>query len=235
VVLAIHDGPWARDGAQLDPWAQSVAAAGLCCLQVNYRGSRGFGKAFRDAGDGQWSLAMQDDLIDALRSADLAELVDLNRVAAIGYGYGGYAALMLATQAEIPLAGVGAASAPTDLVRYVGALVSFGGPAGKREAARIGDPIADADRLTAASPVARAADIRAPVLLFHGRQDARVPVSQATALAGALQRAGRDCQLTIYEDEGHRFVRPQNIASLRTRAIDFLRRSLNVAADSAVL
>jgi dipeptidyl aminopeptidase/acylaminoacyl peptidase len=233
-VLAVHDGPSARDGAQLDPWAQSVAAAGLCCLQVNYRGSRGFGKAFRDSGDGQWSLAMQDDLIDALRAEELAELIDTRRVAAIGYGYGGYAALMLATQAEIPLAAVAAASAPTDLVRFVGALISFGGPAGRQEAARIGDPIADADRLTAASPIARAADFRAPVLLFHGRQDARVPVSQATALAGALKRAGRDCELTIYEDEGHRYVRRQNVASLRTRAIDFLLRNLSIAAGPAI-
>jgi len=233
-VLAIHDGPWARDVAQLDPWAQSLAAAGLCCLQVNYRGSRGFGRAFRDAGDGQWSLAMQDDLIDALRSEDVAGLIDTSRVAAIGYGYGGYAALMLATQAQVPLAGVAAASAPTDLVQYVAARLSLGGPAGLQEAARIGDPVADADRLTAASPVARAADITVPVLLFHGRQDARVPVSQATALAGALKRAGQHCELTVFEDEGHQYVRPQNVASLRGRTIDFLLRSLSTATGSAV-
>jgi dipeptidyl aminopeptidase/acylaminoacyl peptidase len=73
-----------------------------------------------------------------------------------------------------------------------------------------------------------------PVLLFHGRQDARVPVSQATALAGALKGAGRDCELTIYEDEGHRYVRPQNVASLRTRAINFLLRNLSPTADPAV-
>jgi dienelactone hydrolase len=234
VVVAIHDGPWARDVAQLDPWAQSLASAGLCCLQLNYRGSRGFGKAFRDSGDGQWSLAMQDDLIDALRSEDLAGLIDVSRVAAIGYGYGGYAALMLATQAEVPLAAVAAASAPTDLVQYVGALLSFGGQAGLREAARIGDPIADADRLTAASPIVRAADIKAPVLLFHGRQDAQVPVSQVTALADALERAGQDCDLTIFQDEGHRFSRPQNVASLRSRTIAFLLRNLSTAAGSAV-
>jgi dienelactone hydrolase len=234
VVVAIHDGPWARDVAQLDPWAQSLASAGLCCLQLNYRGSRGFGKAFRDSGDGQWSLAMQDDLIDALRSEDLAGLIDVSRVAAIGYGYGGYAALMLATQAEVPLAAVAAASAPTDLVQYVGALLSFGGQAGLREAARIGDPIADADRLTAASPIVRAADIKAPVLLFHGRQDAQVPVSQVTALADALERAGQDCDLTIFQDEGHRFSRPQNVASLRSRTIAFLLRNLSTAGGSAV-
>jgi dipeptidyl aminopeptidase/acylaminoacyl peptidase len=134
----------------------------------------------------------------------------------------------------VPLAAVAAASAPTDLVQYVGALLSFGGPAGLREAARIGDPIADADRLTAASPIARAADIKVPVLLFHGRQDAQVPVSQVTALADALKRAGQDCELTIFQDEGHRYSRPQNIASLRSRTIAFLLRNLSTAAGSAL-
>jgi dipeptidyl aminopeptidase/acylaminoacyl peptidase len=234
VVLTIHDGPWSRDTAQLDPWAQGLAAAGLGCIQVNYRGSRGFGKGFRDAGDGQWALAMQNDLIDALLSEELAELVDRSRVTAIGYGYGGYAALMLATQSEVPLAGVAAASAPTDLVQYVSRLESIGGRPGAAEAARIGDPVADQGRLMAASPVARADDFVAPVLLFHGRRDARVPVSHATMLAESLQRAGRDCELTIYEDEGHRFVRPQNIADLRTRTIGFLLRCHSSAPDSAV-
>jgi len=231
-VLAIHDGPWSRDLPQLDPWAQSLAVAGLACIQVNYRGSRGFGKGFRDAGDGQWALAMQDDLADALLSAELAELIDRRRVAAIGYGYGGYAALMLATQRQVSLAAVGAASAPTDLVRYVTGLAALGGAAGQAVAVRIGDPVADLDRLTTASPVARAADIKAPVLLFHGRQDARVPVSHATTMAESLRQAGRDCELTIFEDEGHRYVRPQNIANLRATTTDFLLRNLTAPADT---
>lgn len=233
-VLTIHDGPWSRDTGQLNPWAQSLAAAGLGCIQVNYRGSRGFGKDFRDAGDGQWALAMQNDLIDALLSDDLAELFDRSRVTAIGHGYGGYAALMLATQSEVPLVGVAAASAPTDLVQYVSRLESIGGRSGAAEAARIGVPVADQGRLIAASPVARADDFAAPVLLFHGRQDARVPVSHATMLAESLRRAGRDCELTIYEDERHRFVRPQNISDLRARTIGFLLRCLTSAPDSAI-
>jgi dipeptidyl aminopeptidase/acylaminoacyl peptidase len=233
-VLAIHDGPWERDRPQLDPWAQSVAAAGLACVQVNFRGSRGFGKQFRDAGDQQWSLAMQDDLIDALLSAELSGLLDLARIGAAGYGYGGYAALMLATQTAVPLAGVVAASAPTDLVRYVSGLMTLGGPAGLAEAARIGDPAADLGRLTAASPVNRAAKIRAPVMLFHGREDRRIPVSHAISMAEALRSAGQDCELIIYEDEGHRYRRAQNVAGLRANAIEFLARSLASSTDPAL-
>jgi dipeptidyl aminopeptidase/acylaminoacyl peptidase len=232
-VLAIHDGPWDLDRPQLDPWAQGVAAAGLACVQVNYRGSRGFGKQFRDAGDRQWSLAMQDDLVDALQSAELSALLDRTRIGAAGYGYGGYAALMLATQTVVPLAGVVAASAPTDLVSYVSGLMTLGGRAGQAEAGRIGDPVTDLSRLTATSPVHRAAEIRAPVMLFHGREDRQIPVSQAISMAGALRSAGQACELVIYEDEGHRYQRAQNVAGLRARAIDFLARTLSAAPDPA--
>jgi dipeptidyl aminopeptidase/acylaminoacyl peptidase len=231
--VAIHDGPWELDRPQLDPWAQGVAAAGLACVQVNFRGSRGFGKQFRDAGDRQWALAMQDDLVDALLSAELSGLVDRSRIGAVGYGYGGYAALMLATQAETPVAGAVAASAPTDLVSYVHGLISFGGYAGQAEAARIGDPVADFGRLSDASPVNRAAEIRAPVMLFHGREDRRVPVSHAIGMAEALRSAGQDCELVIYENEGHRYQRTQNVAGLRARAIEFLADRLSGPADPA--
>ncbi len=225
-VLVVHDGPWARDDVHMDPWAQYLASAGLCCLQVNYRGSRGFGRAFRDAGDGQWSGAMQDDLIDALQCAQVADLADPHRVAAMGHGYGGYAALMLATQAEVPLASVVSASAPTDLVRYTSSLMSFGGGQGFAYATRIGHPVRDRDRLAAASPVNRVADLDIPLLLFHGRQDACVPVSHVTSFADALRRADKQHSVIIYDDEGHEYARPQNVADFRLRTVEFLLSNL---------
>jgi dienelactone hydrolase len=229
-VLAVHGGPWSRDRAQFDPWAQFLAAAGLCCIQVNYRGSRGFGKQFRDAGDRQWALAMQDDLVDALISAEVADLIDPGRIAAIGHGYGGYAALMLAAQADIRLACVVAGSAPTDLPSYVASLLSLGGTISAEHAGRIGDPVADRAQLVATSPVNRAAEIGVPVLLFHGRQDGRVPVRHAEALAAALERAGRRYELTIYSDEGHRYARPQNVVDCRAQCLEFLLTNLNRGA-----
>jgi dipeptidyl aminopeptidase/acylaminoacyl peptidase len=234
-VLVVHGGPWARDRAQFEPWAQFLAAAGLCCIQVNYRGSRGFGKQFRDAGDRQWALAMQDDLVDALQSPELDEMIDRGRIAAIGHGYGGYAALMLATQAEVPLACVVSGSAPTDLPSYVTRQLSLASQAGAELAARIGDPVEDIDQLIATSPVYRAAEICVPVLMFHGRQDGRVPVQHAEALAAALDRAGQRHDLTIYADEGHWYARPQNVVDCRAQCLAFLLTNLNVGADTAVL
>jgi dienelactone hydrolase len=232
-VLAIHGGPWARDHAQFDPWAQFLAAAGLCCVQVNYRGSRGFGKRFRDAGDGQWALAMQDDLVDALRSADVTDVIDRDRIGAIGHGFGGYAALMLATQTDVPLSCVISGSAPTDLPSYVTSLLSLASPAGAEHAARIGDPTEDRAKLIATSPVYRAADIRVPVLLFHGRRDGRVPIAHTEALAAALDRMGRHYELTIYADEGHWWARPQNIIDCRAQCLEFLLRNLTSGPDAA--
>jgi dipeptidyl aminopeptidase/acylaminoacyl peptidase len=229
-VLAVHGGPWARDRPQFDPWAQFLAAAGLCCIQVNYRGSRGFGKRFRDAGDRQWALAMQDDLVDAVTSVEVADLIDPRRIAAIGHGYGGYAALMLATQADAKLACVVAGSAPTDLPDFIDTLRSMGGPAGAEHAARIGDPGRDRAQLIMTSPVNRAADIAVPVLLFHGRQDVLVPVRHAETLAAALERARKPYDLTIYADEGHRYARPQNVIDCRAKCLEFLLTHLNVGS-----
>jgi dipeptidyl aminopeptidase/acylaminoacyl peptidase len=232
-VLVIHDGPWSRDDVHMDPWAQYLASAGLCCVQVNYRGSRGFGKKFRNAGDGQWALAMQDDLVDALLSTPVAEVADVTRIAAMGRGYGGYAALMLTTQDEVGVACAVAASAPTDLVRYAGSLMSFGGAAGFAYAARLGHPTQDRDQLAQASPAGRVDDIHVPLLLFHGRQDACVPVSHATAFADSMRRAGKDHELVIYEDEGHWYSRPQNVADFRLRTVEFMLSKLANSLDSA--
>jgi dipeptidyl aminopeptidase/acylaminoacyl peptidase len=229
-VLVVHDGPWTRDEPHMDPWAQYLASAGFCCVQVNYRGSRGFGKDFRAAGDGQWSLAMQDDLIDGLRAPEVAEVADPIRIAAMGHGYGGYAALMLATQDEVRLACGISASAPTELDRYVSGLMSFGGGAGYSYASRIGDPEAGRDKLVRASPVTHARSMNIPLLLFHGRQDACVPVSHLTAFADALRRAGKPPEVVIYEDEGHVYSRPQNVADFRLRTLEFLHTKLIATA-----
>jgi dipeptidyl aminopeptidase/acylaminoacyl peptidase len=137
---------------------------------------------------------------------------------------------MLATQTDVPVACVVAGSAPTDLPSYVASLRSLGGPAGEEQAARIGDLTEDREQLITTSPVTQAGDIGVPLLLFHGRQDARVPVQHAEALAAALERAGRRYDLTIYADEGHWYARPQNVVDCRAQCLEFLLTNLRVDA-----
>jgi len=110
--------------------------------------------------------------------------------------------------------------------------MSFGGRSGFAYATRVGHPVTQKAQLGSASPVTRCAEIAAPVLLFHGRQDACVPVSHATSLADSLRRAGKEHELVIYEDEGHTYSRPQNVADFRLRTVEFL---LSVLARSANL
>jgi dipeptidyl aminopeptidase/acylaminoacyl peptidase len=151
----------------------------------------------------------------------------------MGHGYGGYAALMLAQQDEVRLACAISASAPTELELYVRSLTSFGGGAGYAYAARIGDPVAGRSKLVHASPLAHADEMNLPLLLFHGRQDACVPVSHLTAFADALRQADKPHEVIIYEDEGHVYSRPQNVADFRLRTLEFLHTKLMARAESA--
>jgi dipeptidyl aminopeptidase/acylaminoacyl peptidase len=193
---------------------------------VNFRGSRGFGKQFRDAGDKQWAMSMQDDLVDALRSPAVTEVVDPDRTAAMGHGYGGYAALMLATQRDVPISCAVSASAPTDLVRYVGSLLSLGCEPAVDYATRIGHPFQDRDQLAKTSPMNRVTDFKVPLLVFHGREDGYVPVSHAVMFADSMQANGGQCELVVYEGEGHRFTRPQDVADFQAKSVSFLLDSL---------
>jgi dipeptidyl aminopeptidase/acylaminoacyl peptidase len=93
LVLLVHGGPWARDGWGFDSRAQWFANRGYACLQINYRGSSGYGKNFLNAGDRQWGLKMHDDLIDAVNWAIAQGHADPDKVAIFGGSYGGYAAL----------------------------------------------------------------------------------------------------------------------------------------------
>ena len=97
MVLSVHGGPWARDAWGYDPEAQWFANRGYACLQVNFRGSTGYGKSFVNAGDREWGAKMHDDLIDAVNWAVKQGYADPKKVAIFGGSYGGYAALVGAT------------------------------------------------------------------------------------------------------------------------------------------
>jgi dipeptidyl aminopeptidase/acylaminoacyl peptidase len=114
-------------------------------------------------------------------------------------------------------------------VRYVGSLLSLGCQPAVEYAARIGHPFQERDQLARTSPVNRIADFKIPLLIFHGRGDAYVPVSHAVMFAESLQAHGRQRELVIYQGEGHRYTRPQNLADFQARSMRFLLDNLGCA------
>ncbi|MGQ2909892.1 MAG: alpha/beta fold hydrolase [Aliihoeflea sp.] len=228
-VLLVHGGPWYRDSASYDPEVQFFANRGYAVLQVNMRGSTGYGKAFTKAARGEFAGRMHDDLIDALDWAIAEGHTDADRVAIYGSSYGGYAALVGASftpnrfAAAIDYAGV------SDLRTVVRDLPSF-----LREAlmknwiAYTGDPAVEADNadMLSRSPVSRLDRIKCPLLVVHGAQDARVKLGQAQAVVDALRKRGRDVEFLVNETEGHWFINQDSNFELYRTIEAFLARHL---------
>ncbi|MFZ5548129.1 MAG: alpha/beta hydrolase family protein [Pseudomonadota bacterium] len=201
-VLLPHGGPISADSMVFDPRVQFLADRGYAVLQVNFRGSSGFGHGHMTAGLKRWGLEMQDDLSDALQWLVQRGTADPARVCIVGSNYGGYAALMGAAKTPelyrcaVSFAGV------TDLLDlemhqrdFVNGAAVF--------SQMVGEAWGDRDQLKATSPVRLADKIQAPVLLIHGTADLSVPFSQGKDMASALKRAGKRYRFIEQEDGDH--------------------------------
>lgn len=236
LIAWVHGGPHARDSFQYDPTVQFFASRGYAVLQVNYRGSTGFGDQFMSAGFKQWGLAMQDDVTDGVRALIAQGRVDPQRVCIGGGSYGGYAALMGPIRepglfhCAIDYAGV------TDLTWMVELPeTDFNWHANRRIDAelksRIGNPDDPVERqvMDAHSPRLLAAQIKVPVLLVYGTDDRRVPLRHGTAMRDALQAAGGVYEWKTYTGEGHGVTDTKNEADLLRLMEDFLNRHIGPA------
>jgi dipeptidyl aminopeptidase/acylaminoacyl peptidase len=189
-VVLPHGGPESRDVAGFAPLVQLLASRGYAVLQVNFRGSAGYGAAFEQAGRREWGGAMQDDVTDGTRWLVATGIAHAERVCIVGWSYGGYAALMGLVR-EPTLYRCAASIAGISDLRGLARANSMSYLAGQMTAARIGSPWRDGPRLVAASPVHQAAAINAPVLLVHGDRDRVVAVGHSRSMERALAAAGR--------------------------------------------
>ncbi|MDB5474764.1 MAG: prolyl oligopeptidase family protein [Phenylobacterium sp.] len=204
LVVFPHGGPAARDEPGFDWWAQGMASRGYAVLQVNFRGSSGFGWDYMEAGFGQWGRKMQTDLSDGVRHLAAQGTIDPKRVCIVGASYGGYAALAGAAldkgvyRCAVSFGGV------SDLKRMVGYSNHREGRGALRYWTRymgakdLGDPV-----LAQYSPALQAAAADIPVLLIHGRDDTVVPLSQSIEMADALKRAGKSVELVVQPHADH--------------------------------
>lgn len=206
LVVMPHGGPEARDYGGYDGWAQFLASRGYAVLQPQFRGSDGFGKAFRDAGHYQWGLKMQNDITDGVKNLISTGVADGSRVCIVGWSYGGYASLAgMALTPELYKCGV--AGAPvSDLPKMLAWVSKRLGRDLRPDdywVKRIGHPIKDLDRLNATSPAQHADAVRAPILLIHGRNDTTVPYEQSEIMLEALKKAGKTANLVSIDGDDH--------------------------------
>jgi dipeptidyl aminopeptidase/acylaminoacyl peptidase len=226
MVLNVHGGPWVRDTWGFTPEAQWLANRGYVCLQVNYRGSTGYGKAFVNAGDREWGGKMQDDLVDAVAFAVGQGWADPARVAIYGGSYGGYAALAGAAFTPDLFCCAVDIVGPSNLKTLIETIPPYWAPMISMFHQRVGDPAADAEFLWSRSPLSRAASIRTPLLIAQGANDPRVKQAESEQIVAALTAAGIDHEYLLYPDEGHGFAKPENRLHFYAAAERFLARHL---------
>ena len=228
MVLLPHGGPWGRDGYGYSAITQLLANRGYAVLQPNFRASTGFGKAFTNAGDGEWGAKMHDDLIDSVDWAVRQGVTSADNVAILGGSYGGYATLAGLTftpdafKCGVDLFG------PSNLNTLLGTVPAYWASFYEQLARRMGDPRTESGRawLHDRSPLTRADKISKPLLIGQGANDARVKQAEADQIIAAMEARHIPVTYVLFPDEGHGFQRPENNKAFFAVAESFLSQCL---------
>lgn len=229
LVVNPHGGPfYIRDRWGFDSDAQLLANRGYAVLQVNFRGSGGYGSDFVTAGKKAWATTMIADITDATRWTIAQGYADPSRVCIYGASYGGYAALMSAiVEPDLYRCVIGYAGVyDLQLLKKDSDLASTN--SGKKFFA---EAIAGTDQeMIGQSPINYLDQLRAPVLIVHGKDDARAPFSQAKALRSALESRKHRYQWLVRGDEGHGFWQVENIEAFYSTLIGFIDQNIGPAS-----
>jgi dienelactone hydrolase len=223
LVLMVHGGPWVRDIWGPDPNVTFLALAGYAVLRVNYRGSGGYGRAFEQAGIGEWGRKMQSDLTDAACWAAKQGIADPRRMAIMGGSYGGYAAIEALVQTPRLFAAAISMDGPVDLP----AMLKEMRPYAKPYLSLFWDFIAaDRDTQWDRSPLAHIDKIERPLLAFQGVNDPRVSISQLEKLERAMLAANKPLIASYLLDEGHGIEHQRNFVPYMKKILEFLKNNL---------
>jgi dipeptidyl aminopeptidase/acylaminoacyl peptidase len=221
LVVNPHGGPHGpRDYWQFDWRAQAIASQGYAVLQVNFRGSGGYGKKFEKAGYLQWGGKIQQDIIDATHWAVKAGYADKERICIYGGSFGGYSALMSSIiEPDLYKCTIGASGVYDLPLMYADGDVPTSLWGKKYLDTVLGGNNED---LLKYSPVHQINNLKAPVLVIHGTADVRTPISQAEALIAALENKKHKVSKLIVDDEYHGFIKEKNRLDAINKIVDFL-------------
>ena len=211
MVLVVHGGPWLRTHwgdpfrSEDAAYAQFLANRGYAVLQVDFRGSTGYGQHFVDAGIGEFAGRMQSDLLDAVQWAIDKGIADPSRIGIMGWSYGGYAALIgLTATPDVFACGI-SLEGPTDLASLIESFPPYWTVDLWMWHDHVGNPASPEDRkqMNLKSPLFHAERLQRPVLIVQGTNDVRVRRDQAERMVAALQHAGKPVDYLLIRDMGH--------------------------------
>ena len=206
-VLFIHGGPWARDGWGFAPAVQWLANRGYAVLQINFRGSTGYGKAYLNAGNREWAGAMHTDLLDGKDWMIGQGISDPKRVGIMGGSYGGYATLAALAYAPDAFACGVDLFGPSNLNTLLASIPPYWEPMKALFNQRMGEGEAF---LNTQSPLFKAHEIKAPLLIAQGANDVRVRLAESDQIVESLRKNDQPVEYYVFPDEGHGFARPEN-------------------------
>ncbi|HCL55777.1 MAG TPA: S9 family peptidase [Spirochaetia bacterium] len=210
VVINPHGGPWARDYWGFDPEVQFLANRGYAVLQMNFRGSTGYGRKFWELGFKQWGKTMQDDITDGVNWLIAQKIADPKRIAIYGGSYGGYAVLAgLAFTPDLYACGVDYVGV-SNIFTLLETLPPYWELGRKMMYEMIGDPEKDKELLKAVSPVFHVDKMKAPLFVAQGANDPRVKKSESDQIVEALKKRGIDVPYMVKDNEGHGFHNEEN-------------------------
>jgi dipeptidyl aminopeptidase/acylaminoacyl peptidase len=231
LVLLVHGGPWHRDTWGYDPFVQWLANRGYAVLQINFRGSTGYGKAYLNAGNHEWAGKMQTDLLDGKEWAIREGYADPKKVAIMGASYGGYATLVgVAHTPDEFVCGVDIVG-PSSIATLLASIPPYWEPMKALFLKRVGDPDTQEELIRAASPLYRAHQIKVPLMIGQGANDPRVKQAESDQIVAEMRKNGKPVEYLVFPDEGHGFARPENSLKFTAAAESFLAKYLGGRAE----
>jgi dipeptidyl aminopeptidase/acylaminoacyl peptidase len=228
MVLFVHGGPWGRDVWGYNRYAQWLANRGYAVLQINFRGSTGYGKQYVNAGDRQWAGAMHTDLLDGKDWAVKQGVADGSKVCIMGGSYGGYATLAgVAFSPDAFACGVDIVG-PSNLNTLLKTIPPYWSTILSTFHKRMGD---SEEVLKAQSPLFKADQIKVPLLIGQGANDPRVNKAESDQIVAAMRKNDKAVEYYVFPDEGHGFARPVNNMAFNAASEVFLAKYLGGRAE----
>lgn len=221
-----HSGPSQRNSWGYNNEVQYLANKGFAVLQVNYRGSIGYGKSFRNAGYKQWGKKIQDDIADGVSWITNNGIANPDKIGVYGSGFGGFSALNQAIYYQKLYKCAASYSGYINLFTYLKGFPAYFKPYQQMMNEIVGNPESDIDYLKYSSPIFQIEKIKLPLLIGQGGRDSRVNVNETNQFVKELRKRQIDVTYILHENENHQFKDAKNRLTFYKQLADFFEKQL---------